>query len=129
MKEWQKHLDRAEEKLISAQILFENQMHNDTISEAYYSMYHSTKAILLLVDSNPKTHKGLVSEFGLQFVLSGSIEDHYGKKLALAEDEREKADYDVYYRATRDEAKNTLEDAEAFLNRIKKAIEIMNAKE
>jgi uncharacterized protein (UPF0332 family) len=44
---WQKHLDRAEEKLISAQILFDNQMHNDTISEAYYSMYHSTKAIFM----------------------------------------------------------------------------------
>lgn len=31
--------------------------------------------------------------------------------LALAEDEREKADYDVYYQASKKEAENIIEDA------------------
>lgn len=65
-------------------------MLNDAISEAYYSMFHAASAILSLKDSYPRNHKGLISEFGLQFVASGSIEDSYGKLLALAEDEREK---------------------------------------
>ncbi len=65
MKEWQKHLERAEEKLQAAGILFENNMLNDTISEAYYSMFHAANAVLSLKDVHPKTHKGLISEFGL----------------------------------------------------------------
>lgn len=80
-------------------------MLNDAISEAYYSMFHAASAILSLKDSYPRTHKGLISEFGLQFIASGSIENSYGKMLALAEDEREKADYYVYYRATPEKAK------------------------
>lgn len=79
MKEWQKHLERAEVKLTAAIVLFENNLLNDTISEAYYSMFHAAKALLTLKDHHPKTHKGLISEFGLQFVASGSIEDFYGK--------------------------------------------------
>lgn len=75
MKELQKHLERADEKLAAASILFENSMFNDTISEAYYSKFHSANAILLLKDYHPQSHKGLIKEFGLQFVVTGLIED------------------------------------------------------
>ncbi len=34
MKEWEKHIERAEEKLISAKLLFENGMFADAMSEA-----------------------------------------------------------------------------------------------
>ncbi len=50
-------------------------MFNDTISEAYYSKFHSANAILLLKDYHPQSHKGLIKEFGLQFVVTGLIED------------------------------------------------------
>jgi uncharacterized protein (UPF0332 family) len=39
MKEWEKHLERAEEKLRSASILFENKMFADAVSEAYSSVF------------------------------------------------------------------------------------------
>jgi uncharacterized protein (UPF0332 family) len=48
MKEWERHLDRAEEKLRSASILFEHKIFADAISEAYYSMFHAAKALLAL---------------------------------------------------------------------------------
>jgi len=74
MKEWEKHLGRAEEKLRSANILFEN------------------------------------------------IEELYAKSLAKAETRREKADYDIYYEPSDEEAESILEDAENFLERIKRAV-------
>ena len=92
MKEWEKHLERAEEKLRSANLLYENKMFADTISEAYYAMFHVAKALLALRDIFPKTHAGVVSQFGLQFVNEGFIEELYGKSLAKAQTKREKAD-------------------------------------
>lgn len=78
MKEWEKHLERAEEKLKSAHILFDNNMLSDSISESYYSMYHAAKnlyflrlknhrflnaakALLALKNVYTRTHAGLVS--------------------------------------------------------------------
>jgi uncharacterized protein (UPF0332 family) len=48
MKEWEKHLERAGEKRESANLLFEGDMFADAISEAYYAMFHASKALLAL---------------------------------------------------------------------------------
>nr|QNO50936.1 hypothetical protein BBGANOMO_00010 [Methanosarcinales archaeon ANME-1 ERB6] len=41
-------MERAEEKLRSANLLYENKMFADTISEAYYAMFHVAKSLLAL---------------------------------------------------------------------------------
>jgi len=45
--------------------------------------------------------------------------------LAKAETKREKADYDIYYEPSEEEAESIIEDADAFLERIKNAIKEM----
>ena len=122
MKEWEKHLERADEKLGSANLLFENNMSTDAISEAYYAMFHAAKALLALKDVYPRTHAGVVSQFGLQFVNEGLIEELYAKSLAKAQTKREKADYDIYYEPSKEEAESIIEDAENFSRRIKDVI-------
>lgn len=116
-------MERAEEKLRSTSILFENNMFADAISEAYYSMFHAAKALLTLKSIYPRTHAGVVSQFGLQFVNKGLIEELYAKSLAKAETTREKADYDIYYEPSKEEAESIIEDAEKFLERMKRALE------
>ena len=115
-------MERAEEKLRSANLLYENKMFADTISEAYYAMFHVAKALLALRDIFPKTHAGVVSQFGLQFVNEGLIEELYAKSLAKAQTKREKADYDIYYEPSKEEAESIIEDAEDLLVRVKDAI-------
>ena len=61
-------MERAEEKLRAANLLLENNMFSEAISEAYYAMFHAAKALLALRGIYPKTHAGVVSQFGLQFV-------------------------------------------------------------
>ena len=58
------------------------------------------------------------------------IEELYAKSLAKAQTKREKADYDIYYEPSKEEAESIIEDAENFLVRIKDAIrDILNLKE
>ena len=118
-------MERAEEKLSSANLLFENNMFADAISEAYYAMFHAAKSLLALKDIYPKTHNGVVAQFGLQFVNKGLIEELYAKSFAKAQTKREIADYDIYYEPSKEEAESIVEDAERFLVRIKKAIDEM----
>ncbi|MGC9445136.1 MAG: HEPN domain-containing protein [Candidatus Methanospirareceae archaeon] len=122
MKEWERHLDRAEEKLRSASILLEHKMFADVISEAYYSMFHAAKALLAVRGLFSKTHVGVISQFGLQFVNEGLIEEWYAKSLTKAQSKREKADYDIFYEPSNEEAESVLEDAEKFLERIQLAV-------
>ena len=55
-------------------------------------------------------------------ILFENIEEFFAKSLAKAETRREKADYDIYYEPSEEEAESILEDAENFLERIKRAI-------
>ncbi len=122
LSELEKHLDRSEDKLKSARILLENHQSADSIGESYYSIYHATMALLTLRDIHPRTHSGLISEFSLNFVKDGSIEDVYAKILVKAETKRVMADYDIDYRPSIKEAESIIHDAEEFFIRIKKAI-------
>jgi uncharacterized protein (UPF0332 family) len=128
MAEYEKYLERAYESLESAKILFESGKHNASISQAYYSMFYASKALLSLKKIYPKTHRGVVSEFGLKFVNEGFIEEIYGKILAKGMQLRERADYDVYYKASREEAEEIINEAEKFVDRIEKAIKEILAK-
>lgn len=123
LKELEKHLYKSKEKLETARILLEKRRITDSIGESYYSIYHATMALLKLRNIHPRTHSGLISEFGLNFVKDGTIEEDYARYLVKAETKRVMADYDVDYMPTEEEAEEIFHDAEKFLDRIKKAIE------
>lgn len=127
MPEYEDYLVRAEEALASAQILLENEKLNSAISEAYYSMYYSARALLSFKDFHPKKHKGVLALLGLEFVNKGYIEEIYGRMFAKDMQMREKADYDVSYRASEEEAESVIDDADGFLKRVKKVIDDFKA--
>ena len=130
-------LERAERRLEAAYYLFDRGFFADAVSRAYYTnflekfdqkcdMYFAAKALLLTKDISVKTHKGLVSKFGLEFIDEGVVETYYGRALRTAEELREEADYSISREISREEAKSLIEDAEKFLERIKRAIREMS---
>ncbi|MFA4640245.1 HEPN domain-containing protein [Pyrococcus kukulkanii] len=118
-----RHIEIAEEELSSANLLLQNGKLRDAISRAYYSMFHAAKALLFMKGINPKKHSGVVMMFGLHFVDEGFIERTYAKYLASAFSLRSRADYDIYYEPSLEEAEAVVENAERFLQRIKRALE------
>jgi len=116
------HIKEVENKLEAAKSLFENEFYKDSVSRSYYSMYHAARALLLTKNIAPKTHKGLIAKFGLEFVKKDIIEKYYSKALAKGKDIREIADYEVIAEISEEEAESVIDDAEKFLVRIKEAI-------
>ncbi len=125
----EKYLEKAEKRLYAAEVLIENDLYEDAVSRAYYSMYFATKALFSLKDIYTKTHRGLLAKFGLVFVNEGLIEEYYSKALRIAEELREDADYSLVREITKEEAEAIVQDAEKFLQRIKKAIKDMKGGE
>ncbi len=122
MSDVEKFLERAYDALEASKILLEKGKYNAAISQAYFSMYYAAKALLSTRRLYPKTHKGVVAKFGLEFVKKGYVEEVYGAALAKAFNQREKVDYDIYYSASMEEAKSAIEEAERFVERIELAI-------
>ena len=123
-----RYIENAEEKLEAAEYLLRGGFNNDAVSRAYYSMFYSARALLSLKEIYPKAHKGVITNFGLEFVKKGFVEDVYGHALSHAKDRREVADYDFEKNIGKEEAESIVEDAEKFLVRIKEAINAIQKK-
>ncbi len=118
-------MEKARNRLKAAHYLFENGFYEDSVSRAYYSMFLAAKALLLKKNITAKTHRGVISKFGLEFINKNVIEEYYGKALRIAEELREEADYSIYRKISREEAESVIKDAEKFLERIEKALKEM----
>lgn len=94
MREAQRDLvRRAHERLDAARYLQDGHFLDDAVSRAYYAMAHATEAALLEYDVSPKTHKGLQTQFGKQFVQTGTFPAEMGRNLRRIFDLRQMADY------------------------------------
>jgi hypothetical protein len=108
----QEMLDDAEANLKQARL-------RTAISRAYYAMFHAARAVLWSRGITPKTHKGLVQQFGLRLVKAGVVEKEFARMLRDALDERELADYYAHARALqKKEAQQLLQETRRFLKKM-----------
>lgn len=112
-------MKNSNEKLEAAKILFKNGFYGDAVSRAYYAMFFAAKALLSEKDSYPRTHRGLISQFGLLFVKNGEFEKELFDLFTRAQEDREEADYGLFTELDKEEAKIVIEGAELFLEECK----------
>ncbi|MBW2091727.1 MAG: HEPN domain-containing protein [Deltaproteobacteria bacterium] len=107
---------RAKKALKSAQILFDSEAYEDSISRSYYSILHAAKAVLILEGINVKSHSAVRRLFGKHMIKAGKLDVRYAKILGAEQDTRFRADYDAMYIAGAEDAKESVDDARDFLN-------------
>jgi uncharacterized protein (UPF0332 family) len=117
-------MGRSHESLEAAKNLFNDELFADSISRAYYAIFHAARAILLTKDIDPETHNGAISLFGLHFVKPGIIENKYGKIFNEAKDDRESGDYLVTRKFSKTEAQLRVNQATIFVSMAKMFLKI-----
>lgn len=115
-------LERARDDLESARLLSENNKFSQSINRSYYSIFHSTRALLALEKLDARKHSGVISYFNKHFVKTGKIEKEYSKILMDAQDFRNDCDYDDFFVVSKEEAEAQITWATKFLNRIEQYI-------
>jgi uncharacterized protein (UPF0332 family) len=102
-----------------AKKLFNSKDYEDSVSRAYYAVFHASQALLLTEGQKAETHKGVVTLFGLLFVKTGKFSKELGKYLSNLKDDRESGDYELFSFIDEETAKVALEEAEKFLKEVK----------
>jgi len=117
------YISKAENKLAVAKKLFNSNDYEDSVSRAYYAVFHASQGLLLTEGQKADTHKGVVTLFGLFFVKSGKFSKDLGKYLTNLKDDRESGDYEIFSFIDEETAKTALEEAEKFLKEAESYLE------
>jgi len=99
--------------------LYKDGFLEDSLSRAYYSLYHLLITYLLLEGEAPKTHKGLLNRIGLK-IKEGKLTDKIGKLLRTLYQQRETADYEIFAFVSADEVAVLLEELDQIREEFKK---------
>ena len=120
------YIQKAERKLKVAEKLFKSEDYEDAVSRAYYAVYHATQALLLSEGEQAKSHKGVITLFGLLFVKTGKFSKNMGKYLANLKDDRESSDYEIFSFIDKETAEAALNETKTFLAEAKKYLKKAN---
>jgi len=118
----ERYLAKSRRRLERAKKDFEEAYYEDAVSRAYYALFYAVQAALLAEGSQPKTHRGALSEFNRIYVKSRRVDPSCGKLLSKALALRERSDYDVTAEIDADAAVELLRDTEEFVRMVESMV-------
>ena len=84
-------------------------------------MFHAAKALILSINEDARTHRGVVHAVWKNREKFGLSEDDCSK-LSRAFDLREESDYGLLRQISKDEAESVLRDAKEFVEKVKRIL-------
>ncbi len=113
-------MQRAEESLKAAEIMYDKKMLVFAMNRIYYSLFYAVQAVLILKDVSFSKHGQVKAFFNREFVKSGIIPVSLGRIYNKAFEYRQKFDYVDFAEPDESLVKSYLKDAAVFLDAIKK---------
>jgi uncharacterized protein (UPF0332 family) len=113
------YIEKSESNLISAKILLENNRLEESVSLAYYSMYHILTALFSAVGIKCENHTASI-------ILLKDIFDIDNKEISFAKSERIDKQYYTDFHITKKEVTETIQKAEIFRKKLFNFISKLN---
>lgn len=115
-------IETAKADLHSAIVLYDVGEFRGANNRAYYSIFHAISAVQALEGKAYKRHKDAIATFNKDYIRTEIFPRSVGRKIAEAEEIRHASDYDDFYIATKDEAKEQIDTASEIIQLIEKYI-------
>jgi uncharacterized protein (UPF0332 family) len=115
-----KELSSATEDLLSSKDSFERKNFKWATIQAYYSMFHTARALIYQKKYREKSHYCLVVALEHLYLEKGLIEKGFIESLTIGKEMRESADYRSTF--SKEEADNLIKTAYQFLTTAKKLL-------
>lgn len=113
-------MERAKELLVESKELLDREAYKSANNRAFYAIEKSVKALLATEQVEVTTHNGGLKQFNYIFIFKGdgtfTPEDY--QKIARAEQIRNASDYDDFYVASKEEARQQVENADYFVAKV-----------
>lgn len=87
-------LEQAKEDLKASEILYREKLYKSANNRAYYSIFHSIKAILATEPIDFKKHKDVIAYFNKNYIHTEIFPKNLGRKISDASKIREDSDYE-----------------------------------
>ena len=110
-------LARAKDTFRAAITLLEAGLPNDALARTYYAAFHVVRAAVLSRGHDPKTHAGALNLFNRELGRTGTLPS-YNRLLTGLQGARAAADYDAAVTFSEAEARQYLDEAEAFASTV-----------
>ena len=111
------------ENLDDAKLMYANGRYKNALNRAYYSVFHSIRAVNALKEFDSSKHSGVIAFFNQNYVKEGIFSKDMSKIIKLCSENREKADYLDFFVASKDEAEKQILRAEDFVHVIRVYLE------
>jgi uncharacterized protein (UPF0332 family) len=117
-------LNRADESIKAADLLFDNNLVSDAISRLYYFVLYHIRALLLSKGLEPRSHEGALRLLGLHFIREGIIEKGVAQVFSKLMKFREEADYNPVSMFSKEDYIEYKKEAMTLADTIRKYLEI-----
>ncbi len=115
-KELSKHrLKQAKEDLKASKLLYDTKLFKSANNRAYYSIFHSMKAILALEPIDFKRHKDVIAYFNKNYIHTEIFPKNMGRRISDASRIREDSDYDDEFIVKPEDTLAQIETAEEMI--------------
>lgn len=122
-KELSKHrLEQAKENIEEAEALYNIKKFKGANNRAYYSIFHSIKAVLALEPIDFKRHKDVIAYFNKNYIHTEIFPKTMGRKVSEANRIREDSDYDDEFVVKQKETEQQIETAKELIDLVENYI-------
>lgn len=108
-------LEQAIEDLEDAKLLYNANRYKGANNRAYYSIFHSIKAVLSLEPIDFKKHKDVIAYFNKNYIKTEKFPKKFGRKIAEAFEVRDDSDYDDEFIVEQEITEEQMKTAEELL--------------
>jgi uncharacterized protein (UPF0332 family) len=119
-------LEKAESKLKTARIDFDNGQYDDAISRAYYAVFHAISAALLSRQLVFSSHSQVVGAFNKEFVKAGIVPKEFTAIIQRLFADRQTGDYDIIDVIDKETAAEGIRNAVTILSAVRSNLETIS---
>lgn len=124
MNEFKLIIEKAENKLKTANLDFSAGQYDDAVSRAYYAVFHALSACLLSKGLSFSSHSQVIGAFNREFIKPGAFPKTYAKDIQILFDDRQSGDYDIITPIDKDTATIDIKKASAIVQSIKRFLDL-----
>lgn len=123
-KELSKHrIEQAKEDLVASEMLYNGKLYKSANNRAYYSIFHSIKAVLALEPIDFKRHKDVIAYFNKNYIHPETFPKNMGRKIVEASKIREDSDYDDEFIVDPEKTQEQINTAKKLIDLVEKYID------
>lgn len=111
-------LDKAHKTFADMEFCAKEQKWEAAANRLYYALFHAVSALLINGGQNVKSHRGIMSLFGQQYVRTGLFSREDGSLLSDLVIMRDNADYNLFFEASEEKIVPYIEPTRQLIGKI-----------